>query len=121
MLLRASEFLAADLRLSGSTPADQAQIDAGLELGLEHARAVEFSSVVAAQDGIQLASVKAASTGYPLRGELRIARQPQCPGKRDVAAGARRPRRCPLARTRPARTCRSGATPDPLPAATVRR
>ncbi|HIQ41668.1 MAG TPA: FtsX-like permease family protein, partial [Pseudomonas oleovorans] len=76
MLLRASEFLAADLRLSGSTPADQTQIDAGLELGLEHARAVEFSSVVAAQDGIQLASVKAASAGYPLRGELRSAPEP---------------------------------------------
>src|SRR5690606_26985797 len=58
MLLRASEFLAADLRLRGSTPASQAQIDAGLELGLDHAQAVEFSSVVAAQDGIELASVK---------------------------------------------------------------
>ena len=48
MLLRASEFLAADLRLSGSTPASQEQIDAGLKLGLDNARAVEFSSVVAA-------------------------------------------------------------------------
>ncbi|MFV9681621.1 ABC transporter permease [Pseudomonas sp. NY15367] len=79
MLLRASEFLAADLRLSGSTPASQEQIDAGLELGLDHAQAVEFSSVVAAQDGIQLASVKAANSLYPLRGELRSAAEPYAP------------------------------------------
>ncbi|WP_315292128.1 FtsX-like permease family protein [Ectopseudomonas oleovorans] len=79
MLLRASEFLAADLRLSGSTPASQEQIDAGLKLGLDHAQAVEFSSVVAAQGGIQLASVKAANNAYPLRGELRSAAEPYAP------------------------------------------
>ncbi|NMY14570.1 ABC transporter permease [Pseudomonas sp. WS 5019] len=79
MLLRASEFLAADLRLSGSTPASQEQIDAGLKLGLDHAQAVEFSSVVAAQGGIQLASVKAANSFYPLRGELRSAAEPYAP------------------------------------------
>lgn len=79
MLLRASEFLAADLRLSGSSPASQEQIDAGLKLGLDHAQAVEFSSVVAAQEGIQLASVKAANTLYPLRGELRSAAEPYAP------------------------------------------
>ncbi|UZT76119.1 ABC transporter permease [Ectopseudomonas chengduensis] len=79
MLLRASEFLAADLRLSGSSPASQQQIDAGLKLGLDHAQAVEFSSVVAAQEGIQLASVKAANSLYPLRGELRSAAEPYAP------------------------------------------
>ena len=79
MLLRASEFLAADLRLSGSSPASQEQIDAGLKLGLDHAQAVEFSSVVAAQEGIQLASVKAANSHYPLRGELRSAAEPYAP------------------------------------------
>ncbi|PIA69527.1 ABC transporter permease [Ectopseudomonas toyotomiensis] len=79
MLLRASEFLAADLRLSGSSPASQEQIDAGLKLGLDHAQAVEFSSVVAAQEGIQLASVKAANSLYPLRGELRSATEPYAP------------------------------------------
>ncbi|PKQ43353.1 ABC transporter permease [Pseudomonas sp. YY-1] len=79
MLLRASEFLAADLRLSGSSPASQEQIDAGLKLGLDHAQAVEFSSVVAAADGIQLASVKAANSLYPLRGELRSAAEPYAP------------------------------------------
>ena len=87
MLLRASEFLAADLRLSGSSPASQQQIDAGLKLGLDHAQAVEFSSVVAAQEGIQLASVKAADNQYPLRGELRSAAEPYAP--EEVGSGPR--------------------------------
>jgi len=87
MLLRASEFLAADLRLSGSSPASQEQIDAGLKLGLDHAQAVEFSSVVAAHDGIQLASVKAANSQYPLRGELRSAAEPYAP--EEVGSGPR--------------------------------
>lgn len=87
MLLRASEFLAADLRLSGSTPASQEQIDAGLTLGLDHAQAVEFSSVVAAQDGIQLASVKAANSLYPLRGELRSSAEPYA--REEVGPGPR--------------------------------
>ncbi|QTN45495.1 ABC transporter permease [Ectopseudomonas mendocina] len=87
MLLRASEFLAADLRLSGSSPASQEQIDAGLKLGLDHAQAVEFSSVVAAADGIQLASVKAANSLYPLRGELRSAAEPYA--AEEVGSGPR--------------------------------
>ena len=76
MLLRATEFLGADLLLSGSSPAAQAQIDSGQKLGLEHAQVVEFSSVIATDEGIQLASVKAASDGYPLRGELKSAAAP---------------------------------------------
>ncbi|WP_276486689.1 ABC transporter permease [Ectopseudomonas mendocina] len=87
MLLRASEFLAADLRLSGSSPASQEQIDAGLKLGLDHAQAVEFSSVVAAADGIQLASVKAIDSLYPLRGELRSAAEPYA--SEEVGVGPR--------------------------------
>ncbi|NQD95837.1 ABC transporter permease, partial [Pseudomonas sp. CrR25] len=59
MVLRASEFLGADLLLSGSSPATAQQIDSGKLLGLDHAQLVEFSSVIAADAGIQLVSVKA--------------------------------------------------------------
>ncbi|WP_448131938.1 ABC transporter permease [Stutzerimonas chloritidismutans] len=76
MLLRASEFLGADLVLSGSAPAAPAQIEAGTAQGLVHAQVVEFSSVIATDEDLQLASVKAASNGYPLRGTLRSAAQP---------------------------------------------
>ena len=79
MLLRATEFLGADLVLSGSSPAAPAQIAEGTALGLAHARVVEFSSVIATDQGIQLASVKAASSNYPLRGELKSAAQPYAP------------------------------------------
>ena len=75
MLLRATEFLGADLVLSGSSPADQAQIAQGKQLGLEHAQLVEFASVIATDEAIQLASVKAADSAYPLRGQLKSAAQ----------------------------------------------
>ncbi|MCQ4261421.1 ABC transporter permease [Stutzerimonas stutzeri] len=76
MLLRASEFLGADMVLSGSAPAVPEQIEAGMAQGLDHARVVEFSSVIATDQNLQLASVKAASSAYPLRGTLRSAAQP---------------------------------------------
>lgn len=76
MLLRASEFLGADMVLSGSAHASPEQIDAGKQLGLDHAQVVEFSSVIATDQDLQLASVKAASSSYPLRGTLRSAAQP---------------------------------------------
>ena len=76
MELRASEFLGADLLLSGSAPASAEQIASGKQLGLNHAQVVEFSSVIATDTGIQLASIKAADSAYPLRGELRSAAAP---------------------------------------------
>ncbi|HSC84113.1 MAG TPA: FtsX-like permease family protein [Pseudomonas sp.] len=79
MLLRASEFLGADLLLSGSSPATAEQIAQGQRLGLQHAQAVEFASVIATDQGIQLASIKAASASYPLRGQLKSAAAPYQP------------------------------------------
>src|SRR5690606_12901575 len=76
MQMRATEFLGADLVLSGSEPASAQQIDEGLQRGLQHARVVEFSSVIAGEQSIELASVKAVDTVYPLRGELRSAAEP---------------------------------------------
>lgn len=79
MLLRATEFLGADLVLRGTTPATEQQVEAGLNLQLDHSRVVEFSSVIASDDNLQLASVKAADGHYPLRGELRSASAPYQP------------------------------------------
>ena len=79
MLLRATEFLGADLVLRGSAPAEPEQVEAGERLQLQHARVVEFSSVVATDDNLQLTSVKAADDSYPLRGELRSAAAPYQP------------------------------------------
>ncbi|MDU9031972.1 ABC transporter permease [Pseudomonas corrugata] len=79
MMLRATEFLGADLLLEGSSPARPEQIRSGTELGLVHALVVEFSSVVATDNGIQLSSVKAVDDLYPLRGELKSAPSPFAP------------------------------------------
>lgn len=76
MQLRASEFLGADLVLQGSAPPTEQQIASGTALGLSHARAVEFTSVVGGDSGIQLSSIKAADPAYPLRGQLRSAPAP---------------------------------------------
>ncbi|MHC2148115.1 ABC transporter permease [Pseudomonas sp. 210_17 TE3656] len=76
MLLRATEFLGADLVLQGSSPARPEQIASGKSAGLLHAQVVEFSSVIATDNGIQLSSIKAADNAYPLRGELRSAAEP---------------------------------------------
>jgi putative ABC transport system permease protein len=79
MLLRATEFLGADLILGGSAPAKPEQIEAGTALKLDHSQIVIFSSVVATDNGIQLASVKAVDAAYPLRGELKSAEAPYQP------------------------------------------
>jgi putative ABC transport system permease protein len=76
MLLRATEFLGADLVLEGSSPARAEQLNSGRELGLEHARIVEFSSVIATDNSIQLSSIKATDEAYPLRGQLKSAAAP---------------------------------------------
>ncbi|MDS9875090.1 ABC transporter permease [Pseudomonas protegens] len=76
MLLRATEFLGADLLLEGSSPARPEQLDSGLKLGLDHARIVEFSSVIATGNAIQLSSIKAVDEAYPLRGQLKSAAAP---------------------------------------------
>ncbi|WP_295475013.1 ABC transporter permease [uncultured Pseudomonas sp.] len=79
MLLRATEFLGADLILEGSSPASAEQREAGQRLGLKHAQIVIFSSVIATDDGIQLSSIKAVDDAYPLRGELKSAPAPYQP------------------------------------------
>ncbi|NBF03812.1 ABC transporter permease [Pseudomonas sp. Fl5BN2] len=76
MLLRATEFLGADLLLEGSSPARPEQLSSGRELGLDHARIVEFSSVIATDNSIQLSSIKAVDPSYPLRGQLKSAAAP---------------------------------------------
>src|SRR5574344_1742600 len=70
MQLRASEFLAADLVISGSIASTPEQVAAGTGLGLETARTIEFASMIGNDDGMQLASLKAVDDAYPLRGQL---------------------------------------------------
>ncbi len=70
-------FLAADLvvRSGGAMPA--AWLEEAGRRGLEQASTLSFPTMVfGAGDAMHLASVKAVSAGYPLRGELRFSTEP---------------------------------------------
>ncbi len=71
MQQRASEFLAADLVVSGSIASSQELIAQGTQLGLHTARTTSFSTMLASANAMQLASVKAVAPPYPLRGSLK--------------------------------------------------
>jgi len=71
MTLQAAEFLAADLVIASPAPIPQAWLAKAQELMLAKAQTLEFSSVLIENDELLLASVKAVSDGYPLRGYLK--------------------------------------------------
>lgn len=66
-----AEFLAADLVVASPRPVPTEWLAKAMELQLASARTVEFSSVLIEHDEMLLASVKAVSSGYPLRGHLK--------------------------------------------------
>ena len=73
--LEARQLLGADLVLAADQPIDEAWAGEARKRGLAVARTVNFPSMVMAGDKPLLASVKAVSDGYPLRGRLRVAAQ----------------------------------------------
>lgn len=79
---QSGEALGGDALLSGRDPLPAAQRAAYETLGLKVAGMVVFPSVALAGENTSLVSVKAVETGYPLRGELRLA---------DAPFGAQRP------------------------------
>lgn len=68
----AARLLAADLVLRGTRELPPEFVEAARREGLRSTGSVEFSSVLLHGDDFQLASVKAVTTGYPLRGEVRL-------------------------------------------------
>jgi putative ABC transport system permease protein len=68
---RAAEFIAGDLAVRSHHPLDETWITKSRELGLRHTQALEFSSVLMENEEILLVGVKAVSSGYPLRGDVR--------------------------------------------------
>jgi putative ABC transport system permease protein len=86
MALRATELLAADLVVASPNPIDPALVAEARSRGLATTATLTFPSMVTAGERLQLAEVKAAAAGYPLRGELRTAPAPFAPD-RPVASG----------------------------------
>lgn len=68
---RAAEFIAGDLAVRSHHTLDETWITQSQELGLRHTQALEFSSVLMENDEILLVGVKAVSSGYPLRGQVK--------------------------------------------------
>jgi putative ABC transport system permease protein len=73
---QAGEVLAADLRLESSQPVPQRYFDAAQEQGLATAQIWSFPTAVFNGAASQLVSIQAVTSGYPLRGRLRVADTP---------------------------------------------
>jgi putative ABC transport system permease protein len=69
--MRAAASLAADLRLSASTPLDARYLQLADEAGVRTAQMISMPSVVFAGGSNTLAAIRAVSDGYPLRGALK--------------------------------------------------
>jgi len=71
--LRAAESLAADLRLGSSQPLPARYLEMAGQAGLQTASVINMPSVVFEGERSTLASINAVTSGYPLRGQLKIA------------------------------------------------
>ncbi|MDD1612070.1 MAG: FtsX-like permease family protein [Methylococcaceae bacterium] len=72
MTTQTAEFLAADLVIESTDPIPADWLAKARQLGLKGAQTTEFSSMLIENSELLLASVKAVSIGYPLRGQLKI-------------------------------------------------
>lgn len=72
----ARQLIGADWVLASDRPVDAATVDRARAAGLSVAQSATFPSMVIGADASQLASVKAVSSAYPLRGRLRVADAP---------------------------------------------
>lgn len=75
MQLSAGEFLAADLVLSSSEAPSAEQLKTVQSSAVKTSQTVQFASMLATEKDLQLASVKAVDSSYPLRGSLRSRQQ----------------------------------------------
>ncbi|WP_373187107.1 ABC transporter permease [Halopseudomonas sp.] len=73
MVNRAAEFLGADMVVSSRAPLPDDYLTRAKEEGLSHVDIVDFNSVMTSDVEMQLSSIKAVGSGYPLRGQMRIA------------------------------------------------
>ena len=71
MTVQAAEFLAGDLVVAAPAAIDEIWLTKADELGLSRSQTSEFASVLLENNEMLLASVKAVSSGYPLRGQLK--------------------------------------------------
>ncbi|QDP01103.1 ABC transporter permease [Thalassotalea sp. PS06] len=74
LIQQSNSFIASDRILQSPRPIDEKYVDKANEMGIANAELLEFSSMVFGEEEMVLASVKSVSEGYPLRGNLMIAK-----------------------------------------------
>lgn len=98
MQAQARQLLGGDLVLTSARPLDKAYVQRAQALGLETAQTVSFPSMASISDKLQLTQLKAVSSAYPLRGDLKTAAAPdavevlstgQIPARGEIWAEAR--------------------------------
>jgi putative ABC transport system permease protein len=76
ILDEASTLLAADAQIGGSQPIPELWIEQAEQQGLQTAFSTSFRAMAFGEEGrMQLASIKAVSDDYPLKGELEVSQQ----------------------------------------------
>ncbi|WP_462158556.1 ABC transporter permease [Pseudoalteromonas sp. GB56] len=70
ILQKSNAFIAADRALASNHALPQTYLDKAQSMGLTTARLTFFDTMLFANDRMQLASIKGASVGYPLKGEV---------------------------------------------------
>jgi len=75
LVLKSSNFLAADRLLSSAHPIDESLIAQANEFELKSARYLSFNSMIFGNDQMLLSYTKAITGPYPLRGEMKISQQ----------------------------------------------
>ncbi|MEE9424796.1 MAG: FtsX-like permease family protein [Methylococcales bacterium] len=71
MILQGADFLAADMAVSSHNQIPDQWAEYAQLIDLKYANIAQFSSVVIFGDEMLLSGIKAVSTGYPLRGQLK--------------------------------------------------
>lgn len=98
MQAQARQLLGGDLVLTSARPLDKAYVQQAQALGLETAETVSFPSMASIGEKLELTQLKAVSSTYPLRGDLKTAAAPdateelstgQVPAKGEIWAEAR--------------------------------
>lgn len=74
LMQRSAQFNAADKVLRSSQPFEPAVLELAQQNGLNTAQQMQFDSMLFAGDAMQLATIKAVSDSYPLRGNLELKR-----------------------------------------------
>ena len=73
---KSAEFIAADRVLNSNNPADPAWIEKAQEMGLNTAHQTYARSMVFANEQMDLVDLRAADSGYPLKGKVKVAEKP---------------------------------------------